>query len=234
MPDFNKLCIIPARGGSKRIRRKNLVRIAGKPLVNYSVDLALASGLFNEVIVSSEDKEIQSVISRGARIYDRPQNLAMDNVRLTEVCRNLLNELQKGGERFDVFCLLQPAAPLRTLDDLKKSYELLTPGVNYVVSVSEFDDPPFWALHEDEKGYLRLYFGDKYLKPRQQLPQIYRHNGSIVWARTEVFQKEGEYLGCEKTVGFKMPLERSLEADYPHQLQLIQTIIERESNHERT
>ena len=136
------------------------------------------------------------------------------------------NKSNCDGKHYNVFCLLQPACPLRTIEDLIKSYELLTPEVNYVISVSEFDDPPFWALYEDSNGYLQLYFGNKFLKPRQELPHISRHNGSIIWARSEVFLTEGEFLGSSKSVSYKMPLERSLEADYPYQLQFIQQILE--------
>lgn len=229
MQENSKLCIIPARGGSKRIPRKNIMHIAGKPLVNHSVDVALKSGLFDDVVVSTEDKEIQRIVSPCASIHKRSEAFAGDHIRLTEVCKNLLDELKQNGKHYDVFCLLQPACPLRTIEDLIKSYELLTSEVNYVISVSEFDDPPFWALYEDPNGCLQLCFGNKYLKPRQELPKIYRHNGSIVWARSKLFLKEGEFLGNSKSISYKMPLERSLEADYPYQLQFIEQLLEEKS-----
>jgi len=224
------LCIIPARSGSKRIPRKNVLPICGKPLVIYSVEAAVASGLFHTVIVSTDDLEIENAVKTQARLHRRSADLSGDEIRLPAVCIAVLKSLHEHGEDFDAFSLLQPTCPLRTVDDLHNSIGLLKEEVDFVVSVTEYDDPIFWAMKENRSGYLKLYFGKKYLRPRQHLPEVFRHNGSIIWARTKAFMMQRELLGCPNTVAYKMPLERSLEADHPHQFLLIKQILEGKNN----
>ena len=226
MPE--RLCIIPARGGSKRLARKNIVPICGRPLLSYSVEVALRSGVFDAVVVSTEDVEIADVAEAwGAKVHRRDPALATDAVRLPDVCLDLLDYYKTQGFEYEEFCLLQPAAPLRTVQDLIDSHDALVQSdANYVVSIADFDDPPFWALYPDKSGYLKLFWGDQFLTQRQNLPKVYRHNGSIIWAKTRTFQMEKEFLTGSKIAPYLMPLERSVEVDYPFQVPVVEELIQ--------
>jgi len=227
---MKKLCIIPARGQSKRFPRKNIVLINDKPLLVYSIEVALKAKLFDLVVVSTEDEEIASIAAKaGVSIHKRNPKFASDECRLTQVCLNVLEYFMDQGNFYDIFCLLQPTCPLRSVNDLHKSYALLDDkNVNYVISICEFEDSPFWTLGVNEENFLYLFFGDKYLVPRQKLPKIYRHNGSIIWARTQIFLKEKEFFKGSRAVGYKMPLERSLDIDYPYQKLIVEALLNKE------
>lgn len=224
---MKSLCIIPARGGSKRFPRKNISLLNGKPLIIYSVETAIASGLFDKVIVSTEDNEIAEIAMRaGAIIHDRDPQFASDIVRLPEVCMAVLHDLNTKTENYKTFCLLQPTCPLRTVRDLTESLSLLSEkNANYVISVCEYEDPPFWALWQDKNGYLKFYWGEEYITSRDNLPSLYRHNGSIIWAKTQVFLKEGEFMSGNMITPYFMPFERSVDIDYPIHLQIAELLM---------
>lgn len=224
-------CIIPARGGSKRFPGKNVAELMGKPLVVWSVETALSSNLFGEVIVTTDDAAIASVAAdAGARIFTRNASLADDTARLSAVCLDILGRFNSRGRLPDHFCLLQPTCPLRLAEDLRGSFRLLADkGANYVVSVCEYEDPPFWALHKDMDGFLRFYWGDEYITNRQRLPTLYYHNGSIIWARSHVFLREKEFMAGSRIVPYMMPFERSVDIDHPYQLRLAEFLLNTQS-----
>lgn len=221
------LCIIPARGGSKRFPRKNVALLDGKPLLLYSVEVALASHLFEEVLVSTEDSEIAGIAREaGARVDPRSSGLASDSARLSHVCVDIIERFSQRGEEYEVFCLLQPTCPLRSSSDLGTSYQLLADrAASYVVSVTEYEEPPFWCLSEDPEGFLQMMWGPDFLTSRQQLPTVLKHNGSIVWARSEVFQQEKELLGGSRAVSYHMPRERSIDIDHPLDLKFAELLL---------
>jgi len=221
------LCIIPARGGSKRFPRKNIAPLSGKPLIVYSIETAITSDLFNKVIVSTEDEEIAEIAANaGATIHVRDPLLASDTKRLPEVCTAVLHEFHSKKENYEIFCLLQPTCPLRTVGDLTKSLTLLSEtDANYVMSVCEYEEPPFWALSQDENGYLKFYWGEQFITYRDSLPKLYRHNGSIIWAKTEMFQKEKEFMAGSKINPYLMPFERSVDVDYPIHLKIAELLL---------
>lgn len=230
------LCIIPARGGSKRFPRKNIAELLGRPLIEYSIRAALDSGLYSSVVVTTEDAEIAEVSVRaGAVVHMRPEGLATDTVRLPEVCLNIIEKYDASGDKPSVFSLLQPTCPLRTVEDIRSSYSLLTNGdANYVVSVSEYEDPPFWALHQAEGGYLEFYWGERYITARQNLPRLLYHNGSIIWARTAAFVREKEFMAGSRILAYMMPVERSVDIDHPYQLKMAECLLKssgRDFNH---
>ena len=216
-PVINKpLCIIPARGGSKRLPRKNVALLAGKPLLAYAIDAALESDVFNLICVSSEDDEILDTASKyGAHLaLRREPELATDTAQVRHVCAHVLEDLASQGQVYNEFAVLLVTNPLRTSRDIKAAYEIFKQkDVNYVMSLVPYSHPPQRAVWIPN-SYVEPYYGLQYMKQTQLLDSLYRHDGSIVFARTEVFLKEKEFYGT-KVVPYILPTERSVDIDDP-------------------
>jgi pseudaminic acid cytidylyltransferase len=212
------LCIIPARGGSKRFPRKNIALFNGKPLLAQAVETAIASDVFSEVIVTSDDDEFLAVASEyGATAIKRSADLSSDTAQVKQVCADLLKSLADEGKVFDAFAVLIPVSPLRTVEDIQKAYELLQGDtVHTVMSVVPYDSPP--QLAQSIKGdYMEPYFdGDKL--PAQQMETLYHHDGTVIFCDAASFLEEGEFYGSH-VVPYIMPLERTVDIDEPKDLQ---------------
>src|SRR2546421_3954334 len=124
------VCIIPARGGSERLPRKNIVDFLGRPILEYTVEAAKTSGIFTRVVVSTEDREIAEVARHaGAEVHERSNALATDSARVVDVCISLLDDEARSGRAWDFFGCLLATAPMRTADDVRRAYALIEPGV---------------------------------------------------------------------------------------------------------
>lgn len=222
-----RLCVIPARGGSKRFPRKNLARFRGRPLLAHAVDVARRSRVFDRVVVSTEDAEIARVARRaGAEIHERHPRLASDAARVVDVCRAVLDHLVAGGERYDVFCVLLPTSPFRTVRHVRESLALLDAHrADVVMSTVEFPHVPWWALRESG-AYVRLAFGPDVLKSRDRLPRLYRHNGVVLWARSAPFERRGDFYG-PRVVPYRMDREASVDIDEPMDLEFAKFLARR-------
>jgi len=208
------LTVIPARGGSKGIPRKNIRLLNGKPLIAYSIEAAFKSRRANRVIVSTEDQEIAEISKRyGAEVIDRPKELARDDSPTIDAVLHALGLLEEGGYMPDVVVLLQPTSPLRNAEDIDNAIELfLSRECDSVVSVCEFKHSPYWSF-KIENGYLKPIFGENYIKMRRQdLPKAYIPNGAIYVSTPETLRKYKSFY-CPKTVPYIMPLERSIDID---------------------
>lgn len=208
------LCIIPARGGSKRLPHKNIALLAGKPLLAYAVEEALKSNVFDMVCVSSEDEQVLEV----ARVYGahlalkRPPELATDTAQVKHVCKYLLEYFADQGSAYTEFAILLTTNPFRTAEDIKAAYEIFKrEDANYVMSLVPYSHPPQRAVWVTD-GYVKPYFGLQYMKQAQLLDTLYRHDGSIIFAKTEAFLREGEFYGT-KVVPYFTPVERSVDID---------------------
>jgi pseudaminic acid cytidylyltransferase len=143
------LCIIPARGGSRRFPRKNLARLRGKPLRAYAAEAALASGIFGLICVSAEDEEILAMARQaGAQVtLPRPLALAGDTATVKEVCVQVLEHFYSQGQEFQEFAVLLATTPLRRPADLRAAHQVLQdPEVHYVMSLVPFSHPPQRAV----------------------------------------------------------------------------------------
>jgi CMP-N-acetylneuraminic acid synthetase len=142
------LCIIPARGGSKRFPRKNIALLSGKPLLVYAIEFALKSKVFDTVVVSSEDEEILEIASEfGAKASRRPEELAGDKVQVKTVCRYVLNKYSEKGKHFPEFAVLITTNPLRTAQDIVNAYDLFkNSNGNYLLSLVPLSHPPQRAV----------------------------------------------------------------------------------------
>jgi N-acylneuraminate cytidylyltransferase len=224
------LCLVPARGGSKRFPRKNIAALHGKPLLAYTVEAGLDSGLFDEVLVSTDDEEIAAVARRyGGTVPSlRPAEFATDAARIVHVCLHTLDLLESQGRTYDTLCVLQPTCPLRTAADIREAWTLFErTDAPFLLSVTTFEHPPFWALARDADGTLRPVYGPDALLRSQDLPDVVRPNGAIALARVDALRRERTFYGAGM-VGFLMPRLRSFDIDEPDDLPLVEFVMERE------
>jgi CMP-N-acetylneuraminic acid synthetase len=214
-----RLGLIPARGGSKRFPRKNVALFDGVPLVVRAVRTAHEASLFDAVVVSTEDAEIASLAREaGAEVHRRDTSLASDDARVVDVCRAVLAERRDRGERYDDFCVLLPTSPFRTARHVRESLALLDERRAHVVmSTAVFPHVPWWAVRE-ERGFLRLQFGARTLKSRHTLPVLRRHNGVVLWSRTDAFLRSGDFYG-PRVANYPMAQEESVDIDEPLDLE---------------
>lgn len=175
------LAIIPARGGSKGIPRKNIIELCGKPLISYTIEAGLHSKYLDYVMVSTDDKEIAKISkASGADIpFLRPAELAQDESKTIEVILHALTELSRLGMRFDVLVLLQPTEPLRDSLDIDKAIEkFFAFGKRPLVSISEVNDHPL-LIRSIEGQIVKPLLNEISTCRRQDMPVFYRVNGCI-------------------------------------------------------
>lgn len=205
------LALIPARGGSKGIARKNVRPIAGKPLIVWTIEAALGSANIAEVVVSTDDPEIAEVArAAGASTpFIRPAELARDETPGIDPVMHAIAVVPG----HDAILLLQPTSPLRTTADIDACLALAaTSGAPSIVSVSEPSTHPQWIYRMDSSQHLEsIMHGDKGIR-RQDLPKVYALNGAIYYANIAWLQHEKQLCGAA-TLGFEMPPERSVDID---------------------
>jgi len=212
------LGLIPARGGSKGLPRKNIKPLLGKPLIAWTIEQALASKYLDILIVSTEDKEIADISKKyGAEIsFMRPKELAKDNAKGIDVVLHVIDWLKENDKRkqYDLLMLLQSTSPLRTKEDIDKAIELLfLKEAKAIVSVCEVDHHPLWANTLPENGCMKNFIRKEIMnKNRQELPVYYRLNGAIYLAYCDYIREQKSFLGSE-TFAYIMPKERSIDID---------------------
>lgn len=195
------LAIIPARGGSKGVPNKNIKLLNGKPLLEYTAEIALQSKLLNEVIVSTEDDTIAAVAeSMGIKIpFERPIELAQDDTPTLDVIIHALEWYQKNNCFFDAVCLLQPTSPFRTIEFLDKAIEkFIDSGCDSLVSVQKVPHEynPHWTFEINEEGHLKIATGERNIIPRrQELPMAYHRDGSLYLTKAEVLLEAHSLYG---------------------------------------
>lgn len=214
------VCLIPARGGSKRIPKKNIVDFMGKPLIAHTIEAAKSSGLFGDAIyVSSDAEDILAVAEQyGAKAVKRPDEHATDTAGLEGVTLHLLEEV--GAAQFENLCMLMPNCPLRTGDDIKDSHRhFVETAANCMMSVLDYHWLyPFWAL-EEKNNTLEFFFGKQYLTDSKNLPKVYCPSGAIRWVKVNNFLEEKKYYG--KTITkYVLPFEQGVDIDTYEDLEL--------------
>lgn len=195
------LALIPARGGSKGVPRKNIKLLGNKPLLQYTSDIALASNKIAKVVLSSDDDEIIEV---GRRLgietpFKRPNNLAQDKSPTLPVILHAIDFYEKQGVFFDAVCLLQVTSPFRTVDFLNKAIEtFIQQKTDSLVSVLEVPHEynPHWTFEVSENNTLKLATGEEeIISRRQELPKAYHRDGSIYITKTSVLKEEKSLYG---------------------------------------
>jgi CMP-N,N'-diacetyllegionaminic acid synthase len=221
------ICTIPARAGSKRLPRKNLRRIADKPMIAYSIESALKTGLFDKVYVCTEDEEIaKTAVSFGATVPDLvPTELCGDLVASHIPCQHIAARVPE-HEKIDSLLCLQPSSPLRSVEDIRNAIERFSEEkFDFVVSVTPVDPHDFhWAVVPGNDIYWKMFFGAQYLKERPLLPPVFRPNGSIKIAKLSALAATGNFFG-EKLGVIETPVERSVHVALEFDLALCETLL---------
>lgn len=227
--------VITARGGSRSIPRKNIVPVAGKPLIVWTIEAALKSSSLSRVILSTDDTEIAKVARQwGAEVpFIRPAKLAQDDSPHIPVIIHTVEWLELNeGVRPDYVFLLQPTCPLRSAEDIGNAIQLaLENDADGVVSVCEAPSHPYLTKRVTADGRLEDFVSkpEGYLR-RQDLSAAYALNGAIYLARREILlEKETWYT--DRTYAYIMPAERSLDIDTPWDLYLADLILRDRERH---
>jgi CMP-N,N'-diacetyllegionaminic acid synthase len=195
------LALIPARGGSKGVPRKNIKLLGGKPLLWYSYESARESGLFTEIVLSTEDTEIAETGKRlGMMVpFIRPAEFATDAAKSIDVVNHAIDEMAKLGYTYDAVVLLQPTSPFREKGILNKALQaFIDTQADSLVSVRKVPHQfnPHWLFEADENNLLRIATGDKELiGRRQELPDAYYRDGQIYITLTEVLTQKRSFVG---------------------------------------
>ena len=185
------LVIIPARGGSKGIPRKNIKPFDGKPLIYYTIDCARAICQDIDICVSTDDDEIIQVVENyGLKVpFKRPEELATDTAGTYEVLLHALDFYEKKGVHYDVVVLLQNTSPFRTPQQVKEALSLYRDSVDMVVSVKECAANPYYCVFEEnQEGFLHICKGEGDIFRRQDAPKVYEYNGAIYVMKAEVLK----------------------------------------------
>ncbi|QTD37566.1 acylneuraminate cytidylyltransferase family protein [Polaribacter batillariae] len=195
------LGIIPARGGSKGVPRKNIKLLAGKPLIAYTAEVAIKSKFIDTLIVSSEDEEIIDVAkSLGIEApFKRPQDLSLDTTPTLPVILHALDFYKKQNIFFDAVCLLQTTSPFRTVKFLDKAIQtFIEKDTDSLVSVQQVPHEynPHWVFEQDNLGNLKIATGEKQIiSRRQDLPKAFHRDGSIYITKTAVLLEQQSLFG---------------------------------------
>lgn len=182
-----KLCVIPARGGSKRIPRKNIKEFCGKPMIAYSIQAAKDSGCFDRVIVSTDDQEIADVAkSYGADVpFMRPRELSNDYAGTIPVIKHAIEWFEVHGEVFSEVCCLYATAPFIGSKTIKKSYDkLISTGSDYCITVASFSYPIHRALKINEFQKIEMIFPENLDSRSQDLEEVYHDAGQLYWGKS--------------------------------------------------
>lgn len=226
----NILGLIPARGGSKGLPRKNIKPLLGKPLIAWTIEQTLASKYLDKVIVSTDDKEIAEISKKyGAEVpFIRPRELATDEAKGIDVTLHAINWLKENDKQkqYDLIILLQPTSPLRTREDIDKAIELLfLKEAKAIVSVCEVDHHPLWANTLPEDGCMKNFIRREIMnKNRQELPVFYRLNGAIYLAYWNCLKEQKSFFG-NRTFAYVMPKDRSVDINNEIDFKLARNIV---------
>lgn len=212
---MKNLAVIPARSGSKGLKDKNIKLLNGKPLLAYSVEAAVQSQLFEEVMVSTDSAYYADIArSYGAEVpFLRSKVNSSDSAGSWDMVQEVLDFYDCAGTRFDSFCLLQPTSPLRTGDDIKRAYDIyVSRKAAAVVSVCEADHSPLWCGHLGEKDSLNGFIEESNAKRRQADAPFYRINGAIYIVGVDEFEKD-RFIYREGSYAYVMSRRRSVDID---------------------
>ena len=211
---MKNLAIITARSGSKGLRDKNIKLLNGEPLISYSITVAKDSGMFDEIMVST-DSEIYADIAKkfGASVpFLRSDENSGDKSSSWDVVIEVLKNYKNKGIEFDTVCLLQPTSPLRISDDIKKGYSLLKDSIDSITAVCVVDHSPLWCTTLESDLSLDTFRETLADVPRQALKQYYRINGALYIRKIEYVDDKISVLNC-KEKAYIMPRERSIDLD---------------------
>lgn len=209
---MNRLLIIPARGGSKRIKNKNIKKFHNKPIIQYPLTSAKKSKLFNIIHVSTEDKSIFKLAKKIGfnPEFFRDKKLGNNSVGISEVIKFVINKFIKMNKNFDEVWCIYPCSPLINEHDLKKISIYFKKQENSLMTINEFPAPVFWALKKKKDNTLEHIFKAKSKIPSNKIKPFFYDNGCIVILKKKDFLKDFDKI---KFTGYEMPIYKSVDID---------------------
>ena len=197
---MKSLCIIPARGGSKRIPRKNIKPFMGKPIIAYSIEAALNSGVFDEVMVSTDDEEIAGVARQfGAAVpFLRSAETANDYATTVDVLLEVVNKYKEQGKVFDTICCLYSTAPFVTSDKLKEASSKISETIDACFTIVQYSYPIQRSLRINENEYVEMKFPEHLKSRTQDLEKVYHDAGQFYFVKTDALIQE-KTVWCKRT-----------------------------------
>lgn len=213
-----KIAIIPARGGSKRIPRKNIKLFNGKPIIAYTIEAALKSGCFDRVIVSTDEQEIADVAKLyGAEVpFMRPDDISDDYATTADVILHALDWIESQGEQVEYLCCLYATAPFIRVSDIKNTYQLLvnSPSAFFCFPVCEFPFPIQRGVKIDNNGRVAM-FQPQHLNSRSQdLERAYHDVGQFYWGKPEAYRQKISTFS-EHAIAYPISRKRVVDLDTP-------------------
>lgn len=221
------IAIIPARSGSKGLKDKNIKEINGKPLIAYTIESAIESNVFEDVLVSTDSKKYLDIaVKYGAYVpFLRSEKLSKDASSTNDVIEDVLAQLKQIGKEYDAFMLLQPTSPLRTIEDIKNALKLFEEKkANSVVSMCECDHSPLFVKSLDDQKRLDNFLTNIKNVQRQNVKKYYRLNGAIYLIRTNYFLKYKDFYR-EKSYAYIMKKKNSIDIDDIYDFKFAEMII---------
>lgn len=208
--------VIPARGGSKRIPRKNIRPFLGRPMMGHAIEAARESGCFSKIIVSTDDLEIaKTAEAQGAEVpFMRPADLADDFTGTDAVIRHAILELNNTGFVPEYVCCIYATSPFIRAADIRSAFDLLqkAPSKDFAFAVTTFEYPIHRALCFDENGDLEMLFPEHRLSRSQDLPKMFHDAGMFYWGRSAAFVK-GIPVFSKQSIPFELPRYRVQDID---------------------
>lgn len=223
---MNCLYLIPARGGSKGIPHKNIKALCGKPLIQYSIDIARKLTTDDNICVSTDDVEIKNVAeSLGLKVpFMRPDELASDTATTSDVIVHALKWYESNGIIYDAVVLLQPTSPLRRIQDIKDCLESYNDSIDMVTTVKRSYVSAV-LCNEDESGYLQMTFGKNGVR-RQDAKELYEYNGAVYVINAKAVIDKG-LAGFTKKKKIVMPEINSLDIDTMTDWYMVESLLEK-------
>ena len=222
------LAVIPARGGSKRLPRKNVLPLGGKPLIVWTLEAALRSKYIDKIIVSSNDDEILKIsLEAGVEIIQRPQELATDESSTFSAVEHIINEVDGN---YDFTILLQPTSPLRTSEHIDEAFELfIKKNADAIISVAKMDHSPLWSNTLPKDRSMVNFLKNEVLNKRSQdLPTYYRLNGAIYICNIKKLILEKSFFLKKNTYAYQMERNVSVDIDDIYDFCFAETLINNE------
>ena len=215
-PERPALAVIPARGGSKRVPRKNVREMAGRPLIAYTIEAALGSGVFGRVIVSTDDEEIAGIgRACGAEVpFLRAASLSDDVTPVSAATADAVGRLDPDGLVFADVAQLMANCPLRTAGDVCASHvAFLASGGPAQISMARYGwQSPWWALTRGAADRIVPLFADRLQQRSQDLPELFCPTGAIWWATAETLRTHGTFH-VEGRTGWELPWDHAIDID---------------------
>lgn len=222
------IAIIPARGGSKRLPRKNVLPLCGKPLIAWTIEAAKESGRFDTILVTSDDPEVLGIATNlGVTPLLRPPELASDTAGTLDVVLHALNCQKEAGKTFDNIALLQATSPMRDAQDIQEAYaEYERKNANCVISVTPIDHPVEWSMELGADANLDEFAETLRHGRSQDLPKRYRLNGAICITNVEALIQTKSFMPSP-AFAYKMTADKSVDIDTAIDFELSRCLLEK-------